>query len=355
MNAKSFTTSDPGQILSILQEYGVVVLEGVVGGESLKELQEMEWEDLKNLTGGRIVKTDPRSWSNMQHLNPLHAMLIQNYGIAASPWLRRLRSMPQIAQVYARLWSQLENCKFEEKDMLVSFDGYSHHMPPETSGFGFYRGHGLFDGANWTENGRRPPEGFWLHCDQAPAQTRRATNVHGVECVQGFVNLYDTDKDDATLVVLPKSHLLYEEYFKKFPSSRPKDSWQRILRRDAYQFFVDRGCRPFRVPVKAGSLVLWDSRVQHQGVESIRGRKNPGRHRVVGYVCMMPRRFAVNQQVLEKKVQFFLEGRTCSHWPILNEDFSLIPRRGAPPFPITRPVPPKLEDLSDHERHLIGL
>jgi ectoine hydroxylase-related dioxygenase (phytanoyl-CoA dioxygenase family) len=63
--------------------------------------------------------------------------------------------------------------------------------------------------------------------------------------------------------------------------------------------------------VNAGSLVLWDSRTFHQNQYG-----KPGEERIVQYVCFLPKNHKHNTKSQhEKRVKYYEERRTTSHWP----------------------------------------
>ena len=63
--------------------------------------------------------------------------------------------------------------------------------------------------------------------------------------------------------------------------------------------------------VKAGSLVLWDSRTFHQNQYG-----KIGEERIVQYVCFLPKNHKQNTPSQhEKRVKYYEERRTTSHWP----------------------------------------
>eukprot|EP01065_Artemidia_motanka_P032629 TRINITY_DN3961_c0_g1_i1.p1 TRINITY_DN3961_c0_g1~~TRINITY_DN3961_c0_g1_i1.p1 ORF type:complete len:514 (+),score=147.38 TRINITY_DN3961_c0_g1_i1:165-1544(+) len=122
----------------------------------------------------------------------------------------------------------------------------------------------------WSPKGTSPPTGKeWLHCDQ---------NVHaGRSCdtLQGFVYVWGSaDPDASTAVVVPGSHRP-ECYDKVMADKHAADKG----RRGGHFVQVNRFLDPVRkselltqavrrarrVPCPAGSLLLWDSRLLHQG------------------------------------------------------------------------------------------
>ena len=77
-----------------------------------------------------------------------------------------------------------------------------------------------------------------------------------------------------------------------------------------------------------GSLVCWDSRTIHCGVEARKplntGRSNP-KFRSIVYTCYKPRLFA-NEKAILKKQKAFNEMRMTSHWPCKVKLFPKTPR-----------------------------
>ena len=64
--------------------------------------------------------------------------------------------------------------------------------------------------------------------------------------------------------------------------------------------------------VPAGSLVLWDSRTFHQNQYG----ESESEERMVQYVCYLPKKHPLNSKAMQKKrLKYFQEQRTTSHWP----------------------------------------
>ena len=74
--------------------------------------------------------------------------------------------------------------------------------------------------------------------------------------------------------------------------------------------------------IPSGSLVLWDSRTFHQNIVS-----DPNEERLVQYICMKPKNSRDNSSSQTKKrLKYFEELRTTSHWPYPIKVNSLQPR-----------------------------
>ncbi len=136
----------------------------------------------------------------------------------------------------------------------------------------------------------------------------------------------DVEEGDATLLVVPGSHVYHQDFAKKFNLTEHKDDWFKLdAEKGHVTFFTEeKNLEPVRIMCKAGDLVLWDSRTIHAGCNPVKGRANP-KLRCVGYVCYTPRAWATKKD-LEKKQKAFQEGRTTSHWPHKVKLFGKRPR-----------------------------
>ena len=178
-----------------------------------------------------------------------------------------LRTRDSILNIFKQLWNTTE--------LVASFDGCC-YMPKE-----------------WTKK-----DTIWTHTDQAP-------NYKGIQCHQSFVSL--TDNQERTLVVYEGSHKLHEKYFKD-RGIESKKNWHKIDK-DFVQSITDKK----RVlKIKKGSLVIWDSRTFHQNQN---GKPN-SEERLVQYLCYLPKDSKENTKKMEqKRIKYFNERRTTSHWP----------------------------------------
>jgi len=179
-----------------------------------------------------------------------------------------LRTRPKVREVFETLWNTT--------DLVVSFDGCC-----------------------WIPKNCKKKDNFWCHSDQSPL-------VDQFACAQGFISL--TDNKERTLVIWRNTHKIHSKYLKIVNKKDLKANWQKIPseHEDLLQ--------PLRNPltVKAGSIVLWDSRVFHQNQY---GREN-SEERLVQYICMMPKNSEKNTAVMQKKRRdYFDTRRTTSHWP----------------------------------------
>lgn len=186
-------------------------------------------------------------------------------GQQRSAW--KIRTHPKVQGVFKSLW--------ETDNLIVSFDG-SCYISKDTT----------------------KADNIWTHTDQAP-------NSHGLKCYQGFVSL--TDNKERTLVVYKGTHKIHKTYFEE-KGIKSNKNWQLIDKKMVEEL------KPFKqvLEVPAGSLVLWDSRTFHQNQY---GAPN-SEERLVQYVCYLPDNHIKNTlKMKEKRLKYFNEKRTTSHWP----------------------------------------
>ena len=154
-----------------------------------------------------------------------------------------------------------------------------------------------FDGSCWIPSDYTVKDRIWTHTDQAP-------DTKGLACVQGFVAL--TSNEERTLVVYEGSHLLHESYMRE-KNLTGKKNWLLI----EHEYLARIAATKRVLKIKAGSLVLWDSRTFHQNQYGAAGEE-----RIVQYVCFLPKAHKNNSKSQQaKRLKYYEERRTTSHWP----------------------------------------
>lgn len=303
-----------------IDTYGVAIIPNVLNEDECSEMERGMWDTLEHWTqlwDTPIRRDKPNSWRNIKYLFPKHSMLIQQYGLGHAQFIWNLRQNMKCVEPFARLW----NCQPDE--LLTSFDAASFHMPPETTKIG------------WHKNA-------WFHSDQS--YTR-----NNFECVQSWVTAFDVNKYDATLAIYEGSHRYHREFAEQFNVTNTSN-WYKLESDEQRNFYKDRGCTENRIMCPKGSMVFWDSRTIHCGVEPSLGRNMPN-FRCVAYLCYMPRELSTKAQ-LNKKIKAFDEMRMTSHWPCKVKLFPKMPRTyGAEVKPIEELPSPVVNELG---RKLIG-
>ena len=182
-----------------LDKYGVAVISNILNINECNNYIEQAWNNFNTLTSKMnkpICKNEPDTWKTLYELYPLHSMLLQHWGVGQWDFIWNIRCNHNVLNVFSNIW----NCNKE--DLLTSFDGLSFHLPPEQTGRGWYRGND------------------WLHTDQS-------SEKKGLYTIQGFVTLYDINKNDASLCIFEGSHKSHESFFKDHNISVKKD-WFRL-------------------------------------------------------------------------------------------------------------------------------
>ncbi len=316
-----YVTTKEG-VMETLNEYGVAIIPNILDEGECEELKSGMWDFLEHITQDLEVpmrRDNPDTWRTFKQLYAKHSMLIQEWGVGHAQFSWNLRQNPKIYEVFSEIWN------VEPEDLLVSFDGASFHIPPETTKLGWYRGNN------------------WLHCDQSYLR-------NDFECIQSWINGYDTNEGDATLTFLEGSHNYHGEFRERFDITDKAD-WYKLKSIEEHEFYVkEKGCNQYHIRCPAGSLVLWDSRVIHSGTEAMKGRAIPN-FRCVSYLCYIPRSLATKANI-KKKIKAFEELRTTNHWPNKPKLFAKTPRTYGGPIPNMREIPHPI--ITDIGRRLIG-
>ena len=256
-----------------LKNNGFCVIPNVLTSDEVKENYEL-FKNWLDAGGEKLTK---------QHkvIDPHGIFKHHQVGHQAHAW--SIRTNKNVQSYFKKLWNVPETC---DTGLAVSFDG-SCHIPK-----------------SWSKK-----DNIWTHTDQA-------ANKPGLECYQGFVAL--TENRERTLVVYQGSHKLHQEYFKARNDTSSKN-W--CLIDHDYLEKIKPLKRVLHVP--AGALVIWDSRTFHQNQY---GAPN-SEERIVQYVCYLPKTHKKYTSSMQKKrIKYYNEKRTTSHWPCPVHVNSLQPR-----------------------------
>jgi ectoine hydroxylase-related dioxygenase (phytanoyl-CoA dioxygenase family) len=235
-----------------LAEKGYCVIENILSEEELQTARNYFYEWLNS---------DPQIKAKHDKISPHGIFKHFEAGHQRHAWY--IRTRPKVLEAFKKIW--------KTDELVVSFDG-----------------------ACWISKDVKKRDNVWTHTDQAPSQV-------GLKCYQGFVSL--TDNVDRSLVVYEGSHKLHAEYCAKAGLTHNKN-WQLI---DIE--YLEKIKETKRVlHVKAGSLVIWDSRTFHQNQYG-----SLPEERIVQYVSYLPKEDR-SEKMEEKRIEYFLDRRTTSHW-----------------------------------------
>lgn len=302
------------EIKEKLDVFGVCIVPNVLTEELCDDtINNMIWsfEELTSRLDQPFILKQPDTWCVLEKLIPHHNMLYQHFGLGQRPYIwKNIRTNPEIIKCFSSIWNT--------DKLICSMDGVALHLPSEMSGSNYYQ----------KENKDR------YHFDQSLLKTN-------FDCVQGLVNARDTNKGDATLTVLARSHLYFEQYSKykieEYCSKTPGFTEESIkkefsgdwFRTSETKFFTDKQCFELKIQCSAGSLVLWDSRVAHYGCEPDKIRQQLN-FRCVVYICMVPsERYSEgkfkHETISNKALKIVTDNRQTNHWPHKRKVFPEFP------------------------------
>ena len=309
----------PSTAKQIIKKYGVAIIPNLLSSDECLNMEKGMWKTLEHVSSQwetPIKRNNKNTWKEFSNLYPMHSMLLQSFQIGHSQFIWDLRQNKKCINVFSKIW----DCQDDE--LLVSFDGASFHLPSEVTKKGWYRK-------------------SWYHTDQSYTRP-------DLECIQSWVTGYDVNKNDATLAFMEKSNRYHLEFKNKY-NVKNKLDWYKLTE-DELNFYHNKGCKERKIRCPAGSMVLWDSRTIHCGVEPTKGR-DKSNTRCVIYLCYTPKKLA-SAKVLQKKIKAFEELRMTNHWPHKPKLFGKKPRTyGKEILPMTPFKKPKLTNLG---KRLVG-
>jgi len=298
-----------------INNYGVAIIPNVLNDLECENIVNGIWDFLEHISqqwDTPIDRNDQDTWREFYKLYPLHSMLIQHWGVGHSQVAWDVRQNIKICEIFAHLW----NCNIN--DLLVSFDGLSFNLPPEITKKG------------WNK------QNTWYHTDQS-------YTTPDFKCIQSWITGLDVNNGDATLSFMEGSNK-YHNDFKERYNIEKKDNWYKLNEEEQNFYLEEKGCVIKNIRAPKGSLVFWDSRTIHCGIEASKTRLNPN-FRAIVYLCYMPRQLSNNKNLI-KKQKALTELRTTSHYPCEIKLFPKLPRTyGGPIENITPILAPVLNDL----------
>lgn len=304
----------PEKLRDTIKKYGVAIIPKVLTEKECSDMLDGVWSYFEHITQDwptPLSRKNKDSWREFSKLYPLHNMLVQHHQVGHAQVSWDIRQNPNVVNIFAKLWD------VDPEELLVSFDGMSFALPPETTNRGWF---------NKT----------WYHVDQSFTRNE-------FECVQSWVTALDVKEGDATLAVLEKSNRYHEEFANKF-NVTDKADWYKFEKEQECFYLSEKGCKEIRITCGKGDMILWDSRVCHCGVEAKRNRKTPNFRSVI-YLCYTPRILATESN-LKKKKKAFDELRSTTHYPHKSKLFAKSPRTyGQELLPTTPINPPVLTAL----------
>jgi len=279
-----YTTSN--NLRETLDKYGIAIIPSILNENECSAMQNGMWDYLEHISSEwakPINRHLPETYINIYSLfirRLVVTMIIKFWSVGHCQMAWDVRQNEKIVQVFADFWN------VDPDELLASFDSSSIHMPPEITG-------------KWTDQNR------WHHTDQS------YTN-NDLTCLQSWVTAFDVNNGDATLAVLEGSHKYHKEFGQKYEIDDP-NNWYRLDDDDKLLFYTERGCTEKLITCPKGSLVIWDSRTIHCGIEPSKSRAKPN-FRCVTYLCYLPR-YLASEEELKEKQDAFNNLMTTTHYP----------------------------------------
>jgi hypothetical protein len=281
-------------IKEYLNNYGIAICP-ILNENECNTMINDKWNLLEYLTSDfdiPIDRNNKNTYKQILKLFPNHKMLIQHWKVGHSELAWKVRQNLKVKEIFEKIWNT--------DDLIVSFDGISVYILEKSNRI----------------------QKSWFHVDQS--YTR-----NNFECVQSWINAYDTNEGDATLVILENSHNFHKK-FKDYFNICDKKDWFK-LNKEHYNFYIENYCFEKTIKCPRGFGVFWDSRLVHYGKTIDKNSPDNFNYRCVVYICMVPRNFA-NKKQLDKRKNIFNNLRMTTHYPHKSKLFSIYPQTYGKPI-----------------------
>lgn len=279
--SKYLTTKE--KLKETLEEYGVAIIPNVLNQDECNGMINDMWTYLEYITQNwkyPIKRNDEESWEEIYKLTN-DSLLFQFWNIGHSQMSWNVRQNPKVVDIFSYFWN------VKPEDLLVSFDGASIQLPHEIIV------------CNYLEK-----SGKMYHTDQSYINS-------SFKYLQSWITAFDVNKDDATLAFFESSHKYHKDFRNLLIEEPSKNDWY-VLNDNELLFYKER-CKEKHIVCPKGSLVLWDGRTIHCGIQASIKRTVPN-IRCISYLCYAPRCFS-NPTNLKLKQTAFNELRTTTHNP----------------------------------------
>lgn len=227
-----FNVDDPAAIVH-LKEEGFAVFGGVLDQLEVQMATDLFWKYMELSTQNAVRREDPLTWQKHNWPGQDDNGIINSGGIGQSEFMWYIRRRPPVMRAFANLWG------VSKEDLLVSFDGCCAFRPPAVD-------------VRWRTRGG------WLHTDQ-----NGRTTGSDFACAQGLVSLTESNESTGGFAAIPGSHKCHAEIFQRWPLDRENDFF--VLPR-CDELLSPSATKPQLLPLHAGDMVLWDSRLLHCNV-----------------------------------------------------------------------------------------
>ncbi|ETO14101.1 hypothetical protein RFI_23267 [Reticulomyxa filosa] len=287
-----------------LNKNGFVALKNVLSEVELAEAEKNLW---KFLSQCGMKQDDISTWKENIFPGCLLSGLVWNFGAGQSDFQWYIRTRPSVLDAFVKLW---EVNSYE--DLLVSMDGLAIFRP-------------------WKQRTQWKTVGGWYHIDQNVIMKPKLCSY------QGYVTLYDQNQYTGGTTVIPTTQQDIVKTMGPY-CSRPSDyievphHCKAIFSREKWLICLEKG-----------DLFIWDSRLVHCSSPAIDilpdqqtqksndqsqtletetkeddNASKPKLLRAASMVTFAPKSLLNRYnkgQIIQERVNAFLNNQTCSHWP----------------------------------------
>jgi len=292
---RDFLLDEAGDAVSFFKEFGFVVFKDILSPEECKASADAILQLFEKGTDGKFRREDPSTWGHFPQGGMEQFGLPSRKPAMIEQFLRN-RASQRVHEAFARLLG--------EEDLLTNHDRVCFQRPTM----------GEHGSKRWATRSN-------LHLDMNPwhylsedGSARRALDYLDYSSMtdlfaennsvfasdglflQGTLNFLDNHEDDGGYQCVPGFSRIFREVFGSVPMPREQHdapSWK--FHGDSPVPLPHILQHQMRVPMRAGSLVLWDQRTPHGS------RRNFSvRPRFAQFLKLFPRRF-VNEIQLRKR------------------------------------------------------
>jgi len=257
-----------------LNKYGICVIQNVLNTDELLLSTTLLWNFFENITVNeeKVLLHDNTTWNNIHLIKSNKEMFYEYLGAGHSEFMWNLRENEKILTIFSSLY----NCSNDE--LLAIFEGFSFLLPPETTN-----------------------ENWYKQCDEKYYfNNNYFADINKIK-FKSFVTINDINENDATISFFEDS----TKCFDKLKSKSYKNNSE-IKEKYLINKYLNE-----TIKCKAGSLVIWDSRLIHCEIKPKRGRLNPN-VKNIAYLSYVPKNY-VSANFINNNINNFENMRTYEH------------------------------------------
>lgn len=248
---KAFDVSQMKEIEDFFDQHGLVVIKNVLNQREIQSSIDAIW-NRPELESRGVRKNDPitwdRCWPKDGHIERKGWISSADTVFCLSAWCNRFH--PNVVQTFTELWRHINGG--QNIPLVVKLDRYTVMRP-------------LIKPEFQTDQG-------WLHTDQNPKLEKDFCRV------QGILTFTDSnDQGGGGFTCVPGFHKEWKAYCEKYPNDDDVCPIPQELENELNQ-------RAEKIYARAGSLIIWDSRLVHANFPN----NSPNKWRFGQYITFYP-------------------------------------------------------------------